>query len=112
MPRTLTLTTLSIAAIPSSAFASGVDAIVVIPLYVVLFILTVISFGNIERGDGATALAMICGAVLFLNWIFSLGIYLKWLANAVNNLGIALLLAAISPFLIVHLTNKLIRTVK
>jgi len=52
---------------------------------------------------------LVAGIAIMLNWASSFHIYLRWLANAINDLGFALLLAAVSPFLIVQLLNLLIR---
>ena len=112
MSRIRILVALTILAVPAYSFAAGVDVVVIIPLYVVLFILSVISYGNIDTPTKSVTLALICGLIVFLNWIFSLHIYLKWLSNFIDSLEIALLFAAISPFLIVHFTNLLTRRIK
>ncbi|MCB1760432.1 MAG: hypothetical protein KDI68_11725 [Gammaproteobacteria bacterium] len=106
------LVAITLSTAPVHAFASGVDAVVIIPLYVILFVLSVIAFGRIDMPTKSLPLALICGLLLFLNWMFSLHIYLKWLSNLVDSLEVGLVSAAITPFLIVHFTNLLTRRIR
>ena len=103
------LIALVLLATPAASFAGGVDAIVVIPLYVVLFVLSMISFGTVRKAAKPGMSVLVAGVLVMLNWAFSFYIYLDWLANAIDDLGFALLVAAISPFLIVQVANVLIR---
>ena len=112
MSRIKILVALTVSAVPAYSFAAGVDIVIIIPLYAVLFVLSAFSYGNIDTPTKSVALVLISGLVMLLNWAFSFHIYIKWLANAIDSLEIALIFAAISPFLIVHFTNLLTRRIK
>ena len=112
MSRIRILVVLAVSAVPAYSFAAGVDVVIIIPLYAVMFVLSAFSYGNIDTPTKSVALVLIGGLVMLLNWALSFHIYIKWLANAIDSLEIALIFAAISPFLIVHFTNLLTRRIK
>ena len=112
MSRIRILVVLAVSAVPAYSFAAGVDVVIIIPLYAVMFVLSAFSYGNIDTPTKSVAFVLISGLVMLLNWAFSFHIYIKWLANAIDSLEIALIFAAISPFLIVHFTNLLTRRIK
>lgn len=94
--------------LPATALAAGVDVIAIVPLYVVLLVLSMIALGTMRSSNEAGMLVLVVGLLVMLNWVFSFFIYFDWLANAIDNLGLVLVVAALSPFVIVQVANRFI----
>lgn len=105
---------LTLIATATPALSAGVDAILIIPLYAILFALSVIAFFLLRKSNTQKATAAITGCVilLLLNLVFSPDIYIKWLANLIDHEQLSLLLAGLaavlSPFVIVKFANVVI----